>query len=138
MTQFPTELVEGLREAGYAIELDGSGLWGCECVDLIDRAVSFVESALTVVGRPASGRAYIRFSCSHGRLFVEVTHLGPGTFDAVLREEAAVRALERLRAWAATSGRSLTVERGPRDQFRITVVLEPTPTPTPSLDPSSV
>src|SRR5438093_13776622 len=98
MTQFPTELVEGLREAGYAIELDGSGLWGCECVDLIDRAVSFVESALTVVGRPAPGRARIRVSCSQGQLFVERPHLSPGAYAGGLPQDAAVAAFEQLRA----------------------------------------
>jgi len=76
MTQFRPGFVESLREGGYAVDLDGSAMWACEYGDLIDRADSFVESALTVAGRPSSGRAYIRFSWSRGRLYVEVTNLG--------------------------------------------------------------
>jgi hypothetical protein len=96
----------------------------CEYAELMDHAGEFVESALIVAGRPKPGRAYVRFSCSQGILFVEVTHLGHGTFNALMGDEAAMATLDRLRGWTRTFGRSLTVERGPRDEFRITVVLE--------------
>jgi hypothetical protein len=130
MKQIRSDLVDDLREGGYAVDLDMFGMSACESADLMDRAACFVDSALTVAGRPTSGRAYIRLSCSQGLLFVEVTHLGRGTFNAVMRDDAAMQALEQLRARATTSGRSLTIERGPRDQFRVTVVLEPSPSRT--------
>jgi hypothetical protein len=128
MTMIHSNLVDGLREGGYAVDLDASGMSACASAGLVDRAADFVDSALTVAGSPTSGRAYIRFSCARERLFVEVTHLGCGTFNALLREDAAVTALEQLRAWAAMSGRSLTVDRGPRDQLRIAATFEPNPT----------
>ena len=91
----------------------------------MDRAARFIDAALTVGGAARSGRAYIRLSCSRGLLFVEVTRLAPGTFDALMVDSAAMNALQELRAWAEESAQALTIERGPRDQFRITVVLEP-------------
>ena len=118
-----SNVVDGLRQGGYAVDLDASGMSACDSADLVDGAADFVDSALTVAGSPTSGRAYIRFSCSRGRLFVEVTHLGCGTFDDLLREDAAVTGLEQLRAWAAMPGRSLNVDRGPRDRLRISSIL---------------
>ena len=132
MKQIHSDLVDDLRDGGCGIDLDMFGMSACESADLMDRAACFVDSALTVAGRPTSGRAYIRLSCSQGLLFVEVTHLGRGTFNAVMRDDAAMRALEQLRARATTSGRSLAIERGPRDQFRVTVVLEPSHASTPA------
>jgi hypothetical protein len=117
-------LVDALREGGHAV-VDELGISACRCGDLMDRAARFVDAALIVAGAARSGRAYIRLSCSRGLLFVEVTHLGPGTFDALMVDEAAMNALEELRAWARDSAQALTTERGPRDQFRITLVLEP-------------
>jgi hypothetical protein len=58
-------------------------------------------------------------------VFVEVTHLEPGTFDALTVDEDAATALDALRTWTLGIGRSFAVERGPRDQLRISVVLEP-------------
>jgi hypothetical protein len=116
--------VDGLREAGHAVA-DELGISGCRCGDLVERAARFVDAALTVEGRVGSGRAYIRLSCSRGLLFVEVTALGAGTFDALMNNDAARVALEELRACARDSGQATTTERGPRDQFRITVVLQP-------------
>jgi hypothetical protein len=56
---------------------------------------------------------------------VEITHLRPGTFAALVVDEAATIALDGLRAWAEEFGGALTIERGPRDQFRVTLVLRP-------------
>jgi hypothetical protein len=105
--------------------VDELGISTCRCGDLMERAAGFVEAALMVADRAHPGRAYIRFSCSRGLLLVEVTHLGPGTFDTVMVDDAAMIALAGLRAWAEGFGRALTLERGPRDQFRATLVLEP-------------
>jgi hypothetical protein len=58
-------------------------------------------------------------------MFVEVTRLAPGTFDAIIGDRAAMIALEELRESARVSAEALTIEPGPRNQFRITVVLEP-------------
>jgi hypothetical protein len=117
-------LVDALREGGHAV-VDELGISACRCGDLLDRAARFIDAALTVAGANRSGRAYIRLSCSSGLLFVEVTRLSPGTFDALMVDDAAMNALEELRAWARESAQALRTERGPRDQFRITVVLEP-------------
>jgi hypothetical protein len=114
--------VDGLRHSGYAV-LDELGVADCECGELLDRAAEFVDAALTVAGCPASGRAYIRLSCSRGLLFVEVTHLGRGTFDSVMVDDAAMTALDELRAWTNGADRSLRIERGPRGQFRVMVAL---------------
>ena len=89
------------------------------------QAVRFIDAALTIAGTAGSGRAYIRLSCSRKLLFVEITHLTPGTFDALMVDNAAMTALGELRAWAGECAQALTIERGPRDQFRITVVLDP-------------
>jgi hypothetical protein len=91
----------------------------------MERAAGFVEAALMVADRARPGRAYIRLSDAQGLLLVEVTHLTPGTFDTLMLDDAANIALEGLRAWAAAFGRGLTIERGPRDQFRLTLVFEP-------------
>jgi hypothetical protein len=117
-------LVDELREAGHAVA-DDVGISACRCGDLIDRAARFVDAVLPVADAARSGRAYIRLSCSRGLLFVEVTHLGPGTFDALMADDATMLHLEDLRNWAQGSGHALTIERGPRDQFRITAVLGP-------------
>ena len=116
-------LVDALREGGHAVA-DELGISACRCGDLMDRAARFIDAVLTS-GGARSGRAYIRLSCSRGLLFVEVTHLRPGTFDALMGDDRAMNALEELRAWARVSAHALAIERGPRDQFRITVVLEP-------------
>ena len=122
MNRIGTAFIDGLRAEGNAV-VDELGISACECGDLMDCAVRFVDAALALAGCPRSGRAYIRFSCSRKLLFVEVTHLGPGTFDAVMADDTAMIALDELRAWARGTGRSLTIERGPRDQLRITIVL---------------
>jgi hypothetical protein len=106
--------VDGLREAGHAVA-DDLGISACRCGDLIDRAARFVDAALPAAGATRYGRAYIRLSCSRGLLFVEVTHLDPGTFDALMADDAAMLYLEELRYWAHDSGHALTIERGPRD-----------------------
>ena len=117
-------LVNGLRDDGHAV-VDELSTCTCGCGDPMELAAGFVEAALMVADRAHSGRAYIRFSGTRGLFLVEVTHLEPGTFDAVMVDEAAMIALDGLRAWAAEFGRGLTVERGPRDQFRVTIVFEP-------------
>ena len=116
-------LVDALREGGHAVA-DELGISACRCGDLMDRAARFIDAVLTA-GGARSGRAYIRLSCSRGLLFVEVTRLAQGTYDALIVDRAAMNALEELRAWARESAQSLTIEPGPRNQFRITVVLEP-------------
>ena len=123
MNNLRSDLVDALREGGHAVadELAVS----CKCGNLMDRAARFIDAALTVEGAPRSGRAYIRLSCARGLLFVEVTRLAPGTFDALMVDDVAMDALEQLQTWAGESAQALTIERGPRDQFRITVVLEP-------------
>lgn len=118
------DLVDALRNDGHAV-VDDLGISTPRCRDLIDQAVRFIDAALTVTGSARSGRAYIRLSCSRGLLFVEITHLTPGTFDALMVDNVAMTALGELRAWARESAHVLTIERGPRDQFRITVVLKP-------------
>jgi hypothetical protein len=118
------DLVDALRDDGHAV-VNELGISACRCGDLIDQAVRFINATLTMAGTARSGRAYIRLSCSRGLLFVEVTRLAPGTFDALMVDNAAMNALEELRAWARESAQALTIERGPRDQFRITVLLEP-------------
>jgi hypothetical protein len=123
MNHLRPDHVDALREGGHAV-VDAFGI-SCKCGDLMDRAARFIDAALTVDGAARSGRAYIRLSCSRGFLFVEVTRLAPGTFDALMVDSAAMNSLQELRAWAEESAQSLTIERGPRDQFRITVVLEP-------------
>jgi hypothetical protein len=123
MNKIRPDLVDALREGGHAV-VDELGI-SCRCGDLMDRAARFIDAALTVDGTARSGRAYIRLSCSRGLLFVEVTGLAPGTFDALLVDGAAMIALEELRAWAREYAQALTIEPGPRNQFRITVVLEP-------------
>jgi len=118
------DLVDALRKDGHAV-VDELGISAPRCRDLLDQAVRFIDVALTVSGTARSGRVYIRLSCSRGLLFVEITHLTPGTFDALMVDNAAMTALGELRAWARESAQSLTSERGPRDQFRITVLLKP-------------
>ena len=123
MNKTHPDLVDALREGGHAVA-DELGI-SCTCGDLMDRAARFVDAALTVDGNEQSGRAYIRLSCSRGLLFVEVTRLAPGTFDAIIGDSAAMVAVEDLRESARVSAHALTIEPGPRSQFRITVVLEP-------------
>lgn len=118
------DLVDALREEGHAV-VDELGISAPWCRDLINQAVRFIDAALTVTGTARAGRAYIRLSCSRKLLFVEITHLTPGTFDALTADDAAMTALGELRAWARESNQALTIERGPRDQFRITVALKP-------------
>jgi hypothetical protein len=122
MNKTVSGLVSGLRDEGHAV-VDELGISADECGDLIDRAVTFVDAALTLAGCPRSGRAYIRLSRLRGLLCVAVTLLRADTFDMVMNDDAAMTALEELRAWASALGRSLTIDRGPRDQFRITIVL---------------
>jgi hypothetical protein len=117
-------LVNGLRDNGHAV-VDELSTWKDRRGDPMERAAGFVEAALMVADRARPGRAYIRLSVAHGLLLVEVTHLKPGTFDVLMADDAAIIALEGLRAWAAKLGRGLTIERGPRDQFRVTFVFEP-------------
>jgi len=124
MDRISSALIEELREVGCAV-VDESGPSACKCGDVLDRAAAFVDAALRVAGRPTSGHAYIRLSCAQESLFVEVTHLGPGTFAAVAVDDAAGAALDELRTWARGTGRSVSVERGPRDQLRLSMVLEP-------------
>jgi hypothetical protein len=124
MNKIRSDLVDELRGLGCAA-VDESGASACKCGDLLDRATGFVDAALNVAGCPRSGRAYIRLSCARELLFVEVTHLDPGTFDAVVVDEGAVVAIDELRTWARGIGRSFSVERGPRDQLRISVTLGP-------------
>jgi hypothetical protein len=121
MNTFRSRLVGELRDEGHAV-VDELGISACECGELVDRAFHFVDAALTLAGCPSSGHAYVRLSCSRGLLFVAVTLLRADTFDTVMNDNAAMTALEELRAWASGSDRSLTIDRGPRDQFRITVV----------------
>jgi hypothetical protein len=124
MHNIGADFVDELREAGHAVA-DDLGISACRCGELIDRAARFVDAVLPMTGAARSGRAYIRLSCSRGLLFLEVTHLGAGTFDALMADDAAMLHLEQLRNWAQSSGHELTIERGPRDQFRITAVLGP-------------
>jgi hypothetical protein len=126
------DLVDALREDGHAV-IDELGISAPGGGELIDQAVRFIDAALSVAGTARSGRAYIRFSCSRGLLFVEITHLTPGTFDTLMADDAAMTALGDLQAWARVSAQALTIERGPRDQFRITVVLEPAVVVNPNL-----
>jgi hypothetical protein len=123
MDKIGSELAEELRDVGCAV--DDSCISACKCGKLLDRAAGFVDGALKLAGCPRSGHAYIRVSCAHQLAFVEVTHLGPGTFDALTVDEVAAAALDALRTWTLGIGRSFAVERGPRDQLRISVVLEP-------------
>jgi hypothetical protein len=118
------DLVDALREDGHAV-VDELGISALGYGELLGQAVGFINAALSATGTARSGHAYIRFSCSRGLLFVELTHLTPGTFDALMVDDAAMNALEGLRAWARDSAQALAIERGPRDQFRIAVVLEP-------------
>ena len=117
-------LVNGLRDSGHAVVYE-LGISTCRCGDLLERATGFVEAALMVADRASPGRAYIRLSCSHGLLLVEITHLRPGTFAALTVDDAATIALDGLRAWSDEFGGALTIERGPRDQFRVTLVIGP-------------
>jgi hypothetical protein len=117
-------LVNGLRDSGHAV-VDELGISTCRCGDLLEQATGFVEAALMVADRASPGRAYIRLSCSHGLLLVEITHLRPGTFAALIVDDAATIALDGLRAWAEEFGGALTIERGPRGQFRVTLVVGP-------------
>jgi hypothetical protein len=119
-------LVDELRDSGHAV-VDELGITTCRCGELVDRAARFVDAALAGTSPARSGRAYIRLSCSRGLLFVEVTDLRPGTFDAVMVDRAAMVALDELRAWAHDFAQKVSIERGPRDQFRVTLLLAPTP-----------
>ena len=114
--------LDELRKGGHAVATD-LDISACRCGDAVDRAARFVDAALTVPSGTRCGHAYIRLSCSRGLLFVEVTHLGLGTFDAIMADDAAMRHLEELRNSAQDTGHPLTIERGPRDQFRITTLL---------------
>jgi hypothetical protein len=126
MNQTRSDLVDGLRAVGYAVDADLTA--GAPCAgELLDRAACFIDAALTIAGCPVSGRAYVRCSCARGQLFVEVTHLGRGTFTAVMSDAAAMRALGELRSWAEACGRSLTIDRGPGDEFRVTALFDPQP-----------
>jgi len=124
MSKIRSRLVGELRDEGHAV-VDELGISTCECGELVERAVGFVDAALSLAGCPSSGRAYVRLSCSRGLLLVEVTLLRADTFDTVMNDDTAMTALEELRAWAGGSDRSLSIDRGPRDQFRITVVFGP-------------
>ena len=124
MSNDRSALVNGLRDSGHAV-VDELSTWTCRCGDPMERAAGFVEAALMVADRAPPGRAYIRLSVAQGLLLVEVTHLKPGTFDTLMVDDAAIIALEGLRAWAAEFGRGVTIERGPRDRFRVTLVFEP-------------
>jgi hypothetical protein len=126
MNGIPSGLVDGLRASGHAV-VDELGISTCQCGELVDRAARFVDAALAPAGAARSGRAYIRLSCSRGVLFVEVTDLRPGTFDAVMADDTAMVAFAELRAWAQDVTQDLVLERGPRDQFRVTLLLGPAP-----------
>jgi hypothetical protein len=117
-------LVNGLRGHGHAV-VDELSAWTGRRGVPVERAARFVEAALTVADRVRPGRAYVRLSVARGLVLVEVTHLEPGSFDALMVDDAAIIALEDLKVWAAEFGRGLTIERGPRDQFRVTVVFKP-------------
>jgi len=123
MNDTHADLLHGLRNGGYAVDFHQCHDGAADCDALIEHTARFVDAALSIAGCPASGRAYVRVSSRRGLFYVEVTHLSPGTFDVLTREPAAMDALDELRQWAVRSGRSLTVERGPRDQFRVTVML---------------
>ncbi|TMK55438.1 MAG: hypothetical protein E6G60_19500 [Actinobacteria bacterium] len=123
MNQMRSDLVDDLRAVGYAVHSDLAEMAPCAGA-MLDRVACFIDAALTVAGRPASGRAYIRYSCSQEVLFVEVTHLGRGTFSTVTGDAVAMCALDELRSSAERCGRSVTVDRGPRDEFRITAVFD--------------
>src|SRR6266516_4477138 len=99
MNNLRSGFVDGLRQGGNAV-VDESGISACGCDDLMERASGFVAAALAVVACAGAGRAYIRLSCSRGLLFVEVTHLSPGTFDALMGDDTAMIVLDDLRAWA--------------------------------------
>jgi hypothetical protein len=118
-------VVDGVREATHAV-VDELGISTCGCDELVDRATRWVDAALTVRGSARSGHASLRLSCSRGLLLVELTHDDPGTFDALMVDDATTSATEQLRAWARESGHALTIERGPRDQVLLTVVRQPT------------
>jgi len=124
VNQTRSDLIDGLRAVGYAVDADLAGSSPC-AGELLDRAVRFIDAALAIGARPVSGRAYVRCSCARGELFVEVTHLGRGTFTAVISDAAALRALGELRSWTEACGRSLTVDRGPGDEFRVTALFDP-------------
>ena len=124
MHNIGADFVNELRETGHAVA-DDLDISACRCGHLIDRAARFVDAVLPMAGAARSGHAYIRLSCSRGLLFLEVTHLGAGTFDALMADDATMLHLEEVRNWAQGSGHALTIERGPRDQFRITAVLGP-------------
>jgi hypothetical protein len=124
MDKIGSELAEELRAVRCAV-VDDSGLSACKCGNLLDRAAGFVDGALKLAGCPRSGHSYIRVSCAHQLVFIEVTHLRPGTFDALTIDPVAVAAVDALRTWTLGIGRSFSVERGPRDQLRISVVLDP-------------
>ncbi|HEU5307333.1 MAG TPA: hypothetical protein VFW97_08410 [Acidimicrobiia bacterium] len=123
MNEIHAELVDGLRVGGHAVDFHQFGVDAEQCDELIEHAARFIDAALNVAGCPASGRAYVRVSTVRGLLFVEVTHLSPGTFDVLMGEPATLDALDEIRQWATRSGRSVTIERGPRDQFRAVVSL---------------
>ena len=71
--------------------MDADVAGGSPCAgELLERTACFIEAALAIGGCPMSGRAYVRFSCALGQLLVEVTHLGRGTFTAVMGDAAAM------------------------------------------------
>jgi len=124
MNGIPSGFVDGLRASGHAV-VDELGISTCRCAELVDRAARFVDAALAGVSSARSSRAYIRLSCSRGVLFVEITDLCPGTFDAVMVDDRAMVAFDELRAWAQDFEQDLVFERGPRDQFRVTLLFGP-------------
>src|SRR3954463_9718360 len=125
MNSIHAELVDGLQGAGHAVNVHDVGLSAAECDELLEHAARFIDAALSVAGCPTSGRAYVRVSSARGAMFVEVTHLSPGTFGVVMADSSTLEALDALRRWAERCGRSLAVERGPRDRFGATVSLMP-------------
>jgi hypothetical protein len=94
-----------------------------DSLELIDRATSFAESALTIAGRPTSGNARVRMSDAEHLLTLEITHRDDSTFDVVFHDGSAMQALDDLRQWSTHAGCTFVAERGPRDELRINIVL---------------
>jgi hypothetical protein len=94
-----------------------------DALELINRVTSFAESALTVEGHPTSGNARLLVSDAKHHLSLEVTHRDDRAYDVVINDRSAMRALDDLRQWATRPGSTFLVERGPRDELRIDIVI---------------
>jgi hypothetical protein len=94
-----------------------------DSLELINRVTSFAESALTVAGHPTSGNARLRVSDAKHHLSLEVTHRDDRAYDVVIHDRSAMQALDDLRRWTTRAGSTFFVERGPRDELRIDIVI---------------